>query len=159
MRTKQGDISLLHDPVAQALLRSKAPARLAYVWTDGTPRVVPVWFHWTGEELVLGTPPDAPKVKALSANPHVALTIDTETFPPRALLIRGTAQMDAVDSLPEYAAAATRYLGEEAGQAWVAQVGGMFPQMMRIVVRPEWVAILDFETRFPAAIEKAMAAA
>jgi len=32
----------------------------------------------------------------------------------------------------------------------------MFTQMARIVVRPEWVAILDFEKRFPGAIEAAM---
>ena len=32
----------------------------------------------------------------------------------------------------------------------------MFARMARIVVRPEWVAILDFEKRFPGAIEAAM---
>jgi hypothetical protein len=33
----------------------------------------------------------------------------------------------------------------------------MFAHMARIVVKPEWVAVLDFETRFPSAIEAAMA--
>ena len=66
MATKQGSFALLDDPVAQELLRSTSPARLAYVWTDGTPRVVPIWFHWNGKEIVLGTPPKAPKVQALS---------------------------------------------------------------------------------------------
>ena len=37
MPTQQGDVALLDDPVAQRLLQSPAPARLAYVWTDGTP--------------------------------------------------------------------------------------------------------------------------
>jgi hypothetical protein len=32
----------------------------------------------------------------------------------------------------------------------------MSPQMVRISVRPEWVGILDFEERFPSAIEAAM---
>jgi hypothetical protein len=32
----------------------------------------------------------------------------------------------------------------------------MFTQMTRISVRPEWVSILDFETRFPSAIAEAM---
>ena len=66
----------LNDPVAQTLLRSAVPARLAYVWHDGTPRVVPIWFHWDGTEVVLGTPPDAPKVAAIRARPVVSLTID-----------------------------------------------------------------------------------
>jgi hypothetical protein len=59
--------------------------------------------------------------------------------------------------MPEYAAAARRYFGEEQGQAWVEQAKGMFPQMARISVRPEWVSIIDFEKRFPSAIEAAMA--
>src|SRR5215213_10054453 len=75
MTAQQGDPALLNDPVAQELLQSRIPARLAYTWPDGTPRVVPIWFHWTGEEVVMGGPPDAPKMHALQVNPAVALTI------------------------------------------------------------------------------------
>jgi PPOX class probable F420-dependent enzyme len=157
MPTKQGDTALLNDPIAQELLRSTIPARLAYVGSDGAPRVVPIWFHWNGEEIVLGTPPTAPKTKALRQNSKVALTIDTDAWPHRVLQIRGTAKVETVDGVvPEYAAAARRYFGEEQGQAWVEQMGKMFSQMARISVRPEWVGILDFEKRFPNAIEAAM---
>ena len=62
---RQGDVSLLQHPASQELLRSKIPARLAYVWTDGSPRVVPIWFHWNGSEIVMASPPKAPKLKAL----------------------------------------------------------------------------------------------
>ena len=58
--------------------------------------------------------------------------------------------------VPEYAQASERYFGAEQGRKWVGQVGAMFPQMVRIAVKPEWVAILDFEQRFPSAIEAAM---
>jgi hypothetical protein len=51
---------------------------------------------------------------------------------------------------PEYALAATRYFGPEPGPAWVSTLRGK--PMARIVVTPEWVAILDFETRFPSAL-------
>jgi hypothetical protein len=158
MATKQGGLDLLNDPVAQDLLQSTHPAQLAYVWSDGTPRVVPIWFHWNGKQFVLGTPPNAPKVKVLPKNQNVALTINGETWPYKVLLIRGTAQVEIVDGVaPEYTAAAKRYFGEEQGQAWVAQVGGLISQMARITVQPEWVGILDFEKRFPSAIEAAMA--
>jgi len=96
MPTKQGGLALLNDPVAQELLRSTSPARLAYVWRDGTPRVIPIWFHWNGKEIVLGTPPKAPKVSALSPNAKVALSIDGNTWPYKALQIRGTAQVGIV---------------------------------------------------------------
>jgi hypothetical protein len=39
---------------------------------------------------------------------------------------------------------------------WLDQLAAMCPQMARIFVRPHWVGILDFETRFPSAIEKAL---
>jgi len=35
MPTVQGDLALLNEPVAQRLLQSRIPARLAYVWGDG----------------------------------------------------------------------------------------------------------------------------
>jgi len=157
MATKQGGLALLNDPVAQELLRSTSPARLAYVWRDGTPRVVPIWFHWNGKEIVLGTPPNAPKVQALSTHGKVALTIDGNTWPYKVLQVRGAAHVEKVAGVvPEYALAAERYFGVEQGRAWAKQVGRMFSQMARIVVKPEWVAVLDFEKRFPSAIEAAM---
>lgn len=163
MPTKQGDVSLLEDPVAQELLQSRIPARLAYMWLDGTPRVVPIGFHWTGAEIVLGTPPDAPKVKALRRNAKVAITIDSESFPAKVLLIRGTATLEAAEGMtPEYVEATKRLLGEESAAAWFQQVGPLLPHMggmVRIGVRPEWVGIIDFQTRFPSAIERAVEAA
>lgn len=157
MTTEQGDLALLQDPIAERLLQGQTVMRLAYTWTDGTPRVVPHWFHWNGREIVLASPADAPKVKALQARPDVAVTIDTIEFPPRVLLIRGTATVDVVEGVPdEYGETARRYFGEEQGNAWVKQMGDLCPRMARIAVQPTWVGILDFETRFPSAIARAM---
>ena len=157
MAPEQGDLALLDDLVAQELLHSTNLARLAYTWRDGTPRVIPIWFHWDGETIVLGSPPNAPKVNVLPTNSKVALTIDRDEWPYHALLIRGTADVETVEDVtPEYAASAERYFGEEQGREWVEGVRQMSPQMARISVRPEWVSILDFERRFPSAIQAAM---
>jgi len=158
MTTKQGSVDLLNDAVAQQLLQSRLPAHLAYTWTDGTPRVVPIWFHWNGSELVFGTPADAPKTKALTDGAQVAVTIDTDTMPHKVLLIRGTIRTDRVHGLaPEYAAAGRRMLGDEAAEGWLDQAGALIPEMARIYLKPEWVGVIDFETRFPNALERAMA--
>ena len=158
--TQENALRLLSDPVAQQLLNSKIPARLAYTALDGSPRVVPIWFHWDGEQLVLGTAPASPKVKALTKNAKVALTIDEDTYPPKVLLVRGTARVEIIEGIvPEYGEAARRYLGEEQGQGWEEQARGMFKQMARIAIEPEWVKVLDFETRFPRAIEEAVSGA
>ena len=148
---QQGSLALLNDPVASALLNSVNPARLAYTWLDGSPRVVPIWFHWTGDQFVLGTPPKAPKLKALAADPRVALTIDDTAWPPGVLLVRGRAGIELLDDVgPEYEQAATRYFGPEQGPAWVATLRGK--PMARIAITPEWAGILDFQTRFPSAL-------
>ena len=153
MAIKQGDLALLQHPASQELLHSKIPARLAYVWTDGSPRVVPIWFHWTGREIVMGTPSKAPKLKALAKNPKVALTIDGNDFPHKVLLVRGTAHLEPVDGIvPEYAAAAERYFEPELRKAWLDQLRTLTSSMVRISVTPEWVGLLDFQTRFPSAL-------
>ena len=159
MTVAQGDPKLLNDPIAQELLHSKIPARLAYTWPDGTPRVVPIWFHWTDTEVVMVSPYDAPKVQALQVNPRVAITIDGEPWPHKVLLLRGMARTEIVEGIPaEYVAAARRYFGEEQGAAWAENVSQMLPRTARIAVRPDWVGILDFQTRFPKALARRMTA-
>jgi hypothetical protein len=160
MVTTQGDVALLHDPVAQQLLQSRNPVHLAYTWHDGTPRVVPIWFHWNGTEIVVAGPPDAPKMDAIREHPEVALTIDDESsWPYKALLIRGTATVDMAEGVaPEYVSSAKRYFGEEQGTGWVQMVGQLFSETGRVRIRPTWVAILDFETRFPSKIAERMGA-
>lgn len=157
MPTQQGNTALLDDPVAQRLLQSTVPARLAYCWRDGTPRVVPIGFHWNGTEIVLGTPSTAPKMKVLRDGAKVALTIDSDNLPYNALQIRGTVRTDIVEGIaPEYAAMCKRTFGEAEGAAWLENLKPLIHRMARIFVRPEWVGILDFETRFPSALEAEM---
>jgi hypothetical protein len=150
---QQGDLSLLEHSTSKELLQSRIPARLAYVWTDGTPRVVPIWFHWNGREIVMASPPKAPKLKALATNPNVSLTIDDNTFPHKVLLIRGTARLEYVDGIvPEYVAAAERYFDPDLAKGWLSQLRGMVSSMVRIRITPQWVGLLDFQTRFPSAL-------
>ena len=157
-RVPQGDPRLLETDLAQQLLRSSIPARLAYIATDGAPRVVPTWFAWNGTEVVMATyiagrdagiRHPASRIAALRANPTVALTIDTQDFPPQSLTIRGRAEIDEVDGLaPEYVAAAHRYLGDGAASMLegMDQPGTV---QARIAVRPTWVGLLDFTDRLP----------
>jgi catechol 2,3-dioxygenase-like lactoylglutathione lyase family enzyme len=154
---KQGDVGLLQDPLAQRLLRAKSPAHLAYTWRDGTPRCIPIGFHWNGEEIVLVTAVDSPKTRALQDGARVALSIDVDARPPKILSIRGSVRVDTVEGIaPEYAAMVRRTMGEEDGQAMLEQAAPLYPRMTRIFIRPEWVGLLDFETRLPSAVERAI---
>jgi hypothetical protein len=101
----------------------------------------------------MATPPKAPKLKALKKNPKVSFTIDDNVFPHKVLLIRGTARLETVNGIvPEYAVAAERYFGPEQGEVWVKNLGSMISSMVRITIAPEWVGLLDFQTRFPSAL-------
>ena len=149
----QGSLDLLQHASSQALLHSKIPARFAYVWMDGTPRVVPIWFHWNGREIVMATPPKAPKLKALKLHPKVSLTIDENEFPQKVLLIRGTARLETVEGIvPEYAAAANRYFDAQQAEEWLNLLRTRISSQVRITITPEWVGLLDFKTRFPSAL-------
>jgi hypothetical protein len=157
---KQGDLGLVETDVARRLLSSRIPARFAYVAADGTPRVLATWFVWTGEVLAMPTFLAAPhirhaagRVRALRANPDVAVTIDTETFPPEVLTMRGRVEITEVDGIPaEYASAAHRYLGEEAARAYLAQIDQPGTRMAGIDLHPTWVGVLDFQSRLPSAL-------
>jgi hypothetical protein len=48
-------LRLLQSELAQRLLKSRIPARLAQNAKDGSPRVIPTWFHRDGSELVMAT--------------------------------------------------------------------------------------------------------
>jgi hypothetical protein len=138
------------DPTAQKLVQAPIPARLAYVSKDGSPRVVPVSYLWNGTAFVFASPPDWPKIKALSANPKVALTIDTTDFPPNILLVRGEATIEFDKGLPdEYVEASRRIVGEERMAEWEASVRAEERNMALVSITPTWIKIMDFDTRFP----------
>jgi pyridoxamine 5'-phosphate oxidase-like protein len=149
---------VMNDPLAQELLNSNIPARLAYTGLDGSPRAIPIGFHWDGTRFVIGTATNSPKMQALRANPKVALTIDTNAFPPHVLLVRGTASVEIVDRVaPEYLEGSRKYVAPEQWEVFEQQVTALYRQQGRITIVPEWAKLLDFETRLPSAQEELIA--
>jgi hypothetical protein len=146
---------VLNDPLAQELMQAPIPARLAYIGLDGGPRAIPVGFLWTGTAFVLATATNSPKMAALRAHPPVALTIDTNAFPPHVLLVRGRAQVEIVEGVaPEFLAASRRYVAPEQWADFEQQVRALYKQQGRITIVPEWAKLLDFDTRIPQAQEE-----
>ena len=146
---------VLNRPLSQELL-ARDLTRLAYIATDGTPRSIPIAFTYNGTELVMCTTKNALKLPALRANPAVALTIDTEVHPPKLLLIRGQAELDTVDGIPdEYLEMNGTYeMTPEQRVEWEAEVRSLYDGMVRIVVTPTWAKLIDFETTLPSAVEE-----
>lgn len=148
-------IEVLDRPLARELLSTGIPMRLAYTALDGTPRAIPLGFTMRDSNFVVCTATRAAKVKALQANPDVALTIDAHGFPPKVLLARGSCTVEIVDGIPEeYLDMNNDFVGEENREAWEAGVRSLYKQMARIVITPNWAKLLDFETTLPSAVEE-----
>jgi len=150
MTLPQGDVRLLGTDLAAGLLASTELARMAYVAKDGTPRVFPMMFHWTGEELVFATFEGARKIRALRARPDVAITIDRPGPPPEILLLRGAVEVtDVAGLVPEYVRIHHHYYGPEQGARNIAEIDRPGLRMARIALRPTWVGLVDFQARMP----------
>ncbi|MBL7261675.1 pyridoxamine 5'-phosphate oxidase family protein [Paractinoplanes lichenicola] len=146
---------VLTRPLSRELL-ARDLTRLAYVAKDGTPRSIPIAFTWNGAQIVLCTTKNSPKLPSLRHNPAVALTIDTEVHPPKILLIRGRAELDVVDGIPEefLQMNGSYKMTPEQRVGWEAEVRSLYDGMVRIVVTPTWAKLIDFETTLPTAVEQ-----
>jgi hypothetical protein len=142
-------------PIAQQLLDEVPVLHLAYTGLDGAPRGIPVGYLWDGTRFQFWTIPGAPKVRALQADPRVAITIDMLGTPPRLLLARGRAAVAVVDGVPAgYLEASHRGLPPEGWDDFDTQVRGLYDQMVAITVTLDWAKLIDFETSAPVAVER-----
>jgi hypothetical protein len=145
---------ILAKPYSQQLLNGSEPARFAYDGLDGDPRVIPIGFWMEGDEVVIATVPKSAKVAALRKNPKVALTIDTGAFPPKVLLLRGSATVELVPGVPEgYLIAGHKVMTDEQYPAWAEGVKALYDEMVIIRITLTWAKLLDFETTIPKAVE------
>lgn len=152
--TKDEIAAVLAKPYAQQLLNGSEPARMAYNGVDGAPRAIPIGFWTEGERIVMASAPKSAKVAALRTNPKVALTIDTSAFPPKVLLIRGSAEVEVVKGIPEgYLVAGHKVMTDDQYPEWEAGVKGLYDEMAVLTITPTWAKLLDFETTLPKAVE------
>jgi hypothetical protein len=105
----------------------------------------------------MATATDAPKTKVLTNGSKVAVSIVPDFAASKILLIRGTVRADTVEGIaPEYTAMIHRTMSQEDAEALLKEAARLYPRMTRIFIHPDWVGILDFETRLPSAVERAI---
>lgn len=134
-------------PGAQQLLTTATLARLSYVDAAGYPRVLPIGFWWDGASITVCTASTAPKVAAIRARPKVGLVVDEGDTPAtaRAVMVRGTAEVDIVDGVPEeFLAASTKALSGADAAAYAEGARRTYASMARIRIPVEWARFYDF---------------
>src|SRR4051794_20672953 len=95
------------------LLEATAIAHLATARPDGQLQSNPVWFEWDGEHIKLSTTKARQKMRNVSREPHVALSVVDADNPYRYLEVRGV--VDRVEDDPDRAFIdhlSERYLGK-----------------------------------------------
>lgn len=119
--------------------------------------MIPIGIYWNGSEIVMCTSKNARKLTALQRNPAVALTIDTEVHPPDVLLLRGEAELHPTDGvLDGYLHASGTYRMTPEQRQELRSRSRLCTSMgvVRIVVRPTWAKLIDFETTLPTAVQE-----
>lgn len=94
------------DPAARIdrMLRAAPVVWLSSVRPDGSPHLVPVWFSWDGEAILVASKPSAQKVRNLRANPTVMLALGEPEDDFDVGMLEGRAELldpSAAAALPE----------------------------------------------------------
>ncbi|HET9345165.1 MAG TPA: pyridoxamine 5'-phosphate oxidase family protein [Candidatus Limnocylindrales bacterium] len=85
------------------LLRSEPVVWMSTVRPDGTPHLIPIWFSWDGEAILVASKPAAQKVRNLRTNPVVMLALGQPDADFDVGLLEGRAELvdaPAADLLP-----------------------------------------------------------
>ena len=152
------------------LLRSEPVVWMSTVRPDGSPHLIPIWFSWDGEAILVASKPHAQKIRNLRANPIVMLALGQPDEDFDVGLLEGRAELldtPAADTLP--ASHLTKY------RAAMAAIGltpdefiATYTQVIRIVptrylswhgrtTPPSAQADMTFEQRLAAAIRRVAA--
>jgi PPOX class probable F420-dependent enzyme len=101
---------------AENRLRTEQVIWIVTVNEQGVPQPSPVWFHWDNEAILIHSQPITPKVRAIRANPNVALHFNATESGGDVIVIGGKATLvnEGQISIPteDYA---TKYASGNAG--------------------------------------------
>jgi Pyridoxamine 5'-phosphate oxidase len=145
---------ILSDPVTLDLVEKQPIMQIAYSAADGSPRAVPLGYLLREGKFLFFTIPTSDKVAALRRDSRIALTIDVNP-PPCCLLVRGTVDLHEEVGVPdEYLEASFGTMPDDQHAAFEEQVRGLYDSMVRIVVAPTWVRLIDFQRTAPREVER-----
>lgn len=117
-------------------LRTDEILWLASVRPDGRPHLVPVWFLWEGETVLLFSKPENQKIRNLRQNPAVTVSLDATNRGNDIAVFEGVAELiadpDITTVLPAYA---SKYAELLADMGWTAAtMAREYSQAIRITI-------------------------
>ena len=118
----------------EMFLQEPNVAILSTIGPESRPHAVPIWFVYEDGVIVMTAGAGSQKVRNITRNPDVALTVDRRSLPYYAVMIQGTAEIGPAPSEDLRRRLAVRYLGEELGQRYIST--GTGEGTVTIHVRP-----------------------
>ena len=110
------------DPRAADLLGRPIIGQLGFHGLDGYPHVLPVWFEYRDGDLLVASPPDSYKGRAIAKDGRAALSVSTAERPHHIVSVVADATVERLrepQRIDFVRAIASRYLGPEAGHVYV----------------------------------------
>ncbi len=105
----------------EEFLREPNVAVLATIGPGGRAHAAPIWYLYEDGVFIMGTGRGAQKHRNVEAHPEVTLVVDRRTLPYYAVMAQGKAEIGPPLSDEARLRMATRYLGEELAQAYIAR--------------------------------------
>jgi uncharacterized protein len=123
----------LTETESQQFLAGKHIAVVSVAATDGRPPAsVPLWYAYTPGGILIITGASQRKARLIEQAGAVTVVVQREDLPYRHVVVEDTAKPVPVDVRESIA---TRYLGEEAGRAFVAALND--GQNVLLTIRPD----------------------
>lgn len=95
------------------LLDAPGIAHMATIGPDGTPHTSPVWYEWTGDDLLISHTKDRQKYRNLQRDPRFSVSILDPNNAYRFLEIRGTAEITDDPDAELIHRLAKKYMGKD----------------------------------------------
>jgi PPOX class probable F420-dependent enzyme len=123
-------------------LREALIAWLSTARPDGRLHTVPVWFLWTGEEVLITAEPGSVKIRNLRANPRLTLAIDGSRGGHEAVMLEGSAEIGSIgDAGNHLAAYFEKYCASLAAMQWSAEE---LRETHRALIRVRDIRFIEF---------------
>ncbi|PQM53269.1 pyridoxamine 5-phosphate oxidase [Mycolicibacter virginiensis] len=135
----------LTEPERQQFLADKHIAVLSVAATDGRPPAsVPIWYDYTpGGDILVNTGAGRRKAKLIEQAGAVTLVVQREEQPYQYVIVEGTVVNAATPApLQQREAIAVRYLGQEGGRAFAANMDGA--SSVLFTIRPDRWLTADY---------------
>lgn len=117
-------------------LRAEEILWLGSVRPDGRPHLVPVWFLWEGETMLIFSKPENQKVRNIRQNPAVTVALDNTDRGDDITVLEGVAELiddpAVTTTLPAYA---SKYAALLADMGWTPEtMAKEYSQAIRITI-------------------------